>query len=98
MPHVLVNVGQTQLLSDSLTFFTLYFNSSYVVCSAGKCRIVGKHHNLRKMSHRRREILQSAEYVVNPTTVICRIVDGKCRKKIAAGICRNIDGKCRNYY
>ena len=67
------------------------------VCSAGKCRIAGKRHNLRKMSHRRREMSQSAENVVNPTTGICRIVDGKCRKKFAACICRNIDGKCRNY-
>ena len=38
------------------------------------------------MSHRRREMSQSAENVVNPTTGICRIVNGKCRKKIAAGI------------
>jgi len=51
-------------------------------CSAGKCRIAGKRHNLRKMSHHRREMSQSAENVVNPTTRICRIVDGKCRKKI----------------
>ena len=50
-------------------------------CSAGKCRIAGKRHNLRKMSHRRREMSQSAENVVNPTAGICRIVDGKCRKK-----------------
>jgi len=49
---------------------------------AGKCRIAGKRHNLRKMSHRRREMSQSAENVVNPTAGICRIVDGKCRKKI----------------
>jgi len=33
------------------------------------------------MSHRRREMSQSAENVVNPTAGICRIVDGKCRKK-----------------
>ena len=52
------------------------------LCSAGKCRIAGKRHNLRKMSHRRREMSQSAENVVNPTAGICRIVDGKCRKKI----------------
>jgi len=51
------------------------------VCSAGKCRIAWKRHNLRKMSHRRREMSQSAENVVNTTTGICRIVDGKCRKK-----------------
>ena len=51
-------------------------------CSAGKCRIAGKRHNLRKMSHSRREISQSAENVVNPTSGICRIVNGKCRKKI----------------
>jgi len=65
---------------------------------AGKCRTVRKRQNLRKMSHRRREMLQSAENVVNPTAGKYRIVDGKCRKKIAAGICRNIDGKCSNYY
>ena len=51
-------------------------------CSAGKCRIAGKRHKLRKMSHSRREMSQSAENVVNPTTDICRIVDGKYRKKI----------------
>jgi len=34
------------------------------------------------MSHRRREMSQSAENVVNPNTGICRIVNGKCRKKI----------------
>jgi len=52
------------------------------VCNAGKCRIAGKRHNLRKMSYRRREMSQSAENVVNPTTGICRIVDWKCRKTI----------------
>jgi len=31
------------------------------------------------MSHRRREISQSAENVVNPTAGICRIADGKYR-------------------
>jgi len=51
------------------------------VCSAGKCRIAGIRHNLRKMSLRRREMSQSAENVVNPTAGICRIVDGKCSKK-----------------
>jgi len=56
--------------------------SLFDYCSAGKCRIAGKRHNLRKMSHRRRKKSQSAENVVNPTTGICRIVDGKCRKKI----------------
>jgi len=52
------------------------------MCSAGKCRIAGKRHNLRKMSHRRREMSQSAENVGNTTAGICRIVDGKCRKKV----------------
>jgi len=58
------------------------FNHNIAMCSAGKCRIAGKRHNLRKMSQRRREMSQSAENVVNPTAGICRIVDGKCRKKI----------------
>jgi len=62
-----------------ITDFIQAFN---YVCSAGKFRIAGKRHNLRKMSHHRREMSQSAENVVNPTTGICRIVDGKCRNKI----------------
>jgi len=56
--------------------------SLFRVCSAGKCRIAGKRHNLRKMSHRRREMSQSAENLVIFLTGICRIVDGKCCKKI----------------
>ena len=56
------------------------YGTCRTVCSAGKCRDAGKRHNLRKMSHRHREMSQSAENVVNPTAGICRIVDGKCRK------------------
>ena len=72
---------------DENYYVLFYFSCVYknltckACCSAGKCRIAGKRNNLRKMSQRRREMSQSAENVVNPTAGICRIVDGKCRKK-----------------
>jgi len=83
-----MSFGQPTIKTCKSVLVTMYImlvipNGLYLaLCSAGKCRIAGKGHNLRKMSHRRRERSQSAENVVNPITGICRIVDGKCRKKI----------------
>ena len=91
LKSVVGNVFCSEIRTKVTIFFQSYMYTLWKRCSAGKCRIAGKRHNLRKMSHRRREMSQSAENVVNPIAGICRIVDGKCRKKFAAGICRNIE-------